>query len=192
MTDKEKKTDKNIEAFQQIDLEEIKKIEWGLTPVYGNFLLEGCMVTLYRHKHPAKVTMQVSGNLKTNFDLTWPVNQVTEQTELCWADQDNATEQAAECIAMLLIPRVTEMRLLRTYKGPGFDFHLGKISDNKFNIKARLEVSGIFKGGRGDITKRVNTKIKQVEKSDYTRLPAYISVTEFSKPQSKIVCKYEL
>lgn len=176
----------------KIHLEEIKWGSFGLTPSYGAHLLEGCMVSLYRNNHPAEVEMKIVGHFDMTVNLVWPSEQINEQIILCWADQDNATEQGAECIALLLIPRFTGMQLLRTYKGPGFDFHLGRLIDGKFNVEARLEVSGIFKGKKKEINKRENLKKKQTAKSDYTKLPAYISIIEFSQPQSKFFLRNEL
>lgn len=52
--------------------------------------------------------------------------------------------------------------------------------------QARLEVSGILKGSKGIVNKRMIEKIRQTQKSDDTDIPAYIVVVEFSEPMIKI------
>jgi hypothetical protein len=175
--------------LEKVDLDEITKGAWGLSEVYGHFLLEGCMITLHRNNHYRQAVMEITGNSKMTVELSWPVEKLSKKAERTWADQDTATEQAAECIAFAIVPRITGLHLLRTYRGPGFDFHLGDLYQNQFIIRARLEVSGIFKGSPEDIKRRYRSKSRQTDKSDASRLTAYILVTEFSTPTSNFLTK---
>ena len=54
---------------------------------------------------------------------------------------------------------------------------------------ARLEVSGIFQGGERPLEARFKKKVKQTNQSDSTRIPAYISIIEFSTPIAKFAKK---
>lgn len=75
--------------------------------------------------------------------------------------------------------------LQRNIQGEKTDYKIG-IAE-KLEIKAVLEVSGIFSETPTNTVKvRVRKKVEQVEKR-LGNLPAYIIVTEFSGPKSKIV-----
>jgi hypothetical protein len=74
--------------------------------------------------------------------------------------------------------------------GTGFDYWLGyDESHSKYDpinfLLARLEISGIkSETESNNVDRRVKEKKKQTNPSDYLKLPAYISVTEFSEPKS--------
>jgi hypothetical protein len=111
-----------------------------------------------------------------------------------WNDKEEATEFGACAIAILVILDLTDYTVIsRAAKGGGFDYWLGKEENDEelpsYQNKARLEVSGILRGNDSDIQSRVRKKLKQVEPSDDTTLPAYIVVVEFSKPLSLVVKK---
>ena len=55
------------------------------------------------------------------------------------------------------------------------------------NQHIHAKVSGILKGTKGQINKRLKDKIEQTQKSDKLGLPAYIVIVEFSRPLVKIV-----
>ncbi len=103
------------------------------------------------------------------------------------------TEFAAYGIAFLLIRDLTEYTvILRSRKGTGFDFWLGKEEgedDLHLEDKARMEVSGIRKGDESLVKARVNQKLEQVKLSDRLGLPAFVVVVEFSQPLSQVVKK---
>jgi len=62
---------------------------------------------------------------------------------------------------------------------------LGDGQDPLFTPKARLEVSGIMHEADGNTAeKRFRQKAEQTSKSDDTRLPAYVSIVEFSTPKA--------
>ena len=70
-----------------------------------------------------------------------------------------------------------------------FDYWLGDRDSLLFQKKARLEVSGIFKGDDSVIRKRYALKNEQTSKSDSLLLPAYISIVEFGTPKVLFVHK---
>jgi len=73
----------------------------------------------------------------------------------------------------------------RSRKGTGFDYWMGDESALPFQNKARLEISGIRKGGESDIKTRVKQKLKQTNQSD-GKLPAYVIVIEFGRPVAEV------
>ena len=56
--------------------------------------------------------------------------------------------------------------------------------------RRRLEVSGIMRETEGNtLATRFQQKAAQTDRSDATRLPAYVSVVEFSTPKAKFDIK---
>ena len=103
-----------------------------------------------------------------------------------YADEEYATEHAAYGVAFLLVLGQTDYTVMaKSRRGTGFDYWLGTGEDDRglpFHEKERLEVSGIRSGDETQIKARVNQKLKQVRRSDDTRLPALVIVVEFSHP----------
>jgi hypothetical protein len=56
-----------------------------------------------------------------------------------------------------------------------------------FQRAARLEVSGILDGDESKIVTRLNQKKLQTERTDNTRLPAYVAIVEFRLPEARLV-----
>jgi hypothetical protein len=111
----------------------------------------------------------------------------------CWNDKEYTTEQGAYGIALLLIQRLTDFTVIeRSRRGTGFDYWLGttsKSEDLPFQKSARLEVSGIRRGGASQIRTRATLKMAQVKSTD-SPVPAYVVIIEFSQPLAW-VGKYE-
>ena len=125
------------------------------------------------------------------FHFTW--SSVNQQVKDMHNDLIYETEYGAYCIAFLIIHHLTDYKVIRRSKRKtGFDYWLGeKESEYPFEDVARLEISGILRGKNTEITQRIRIKKEQTKQSDGSQLPAFIIVTEFSKPISKIVLKNE-
>ena len=123
------------------------------------------------------------------FDCSWAA--LTQQVKDMHNDLMEETEYGAYCIAFLIIHHLTDYKIIRRSKRKtGFDYWLGeKTSDYPFEDLARLEVSGILKGKMTDVAQRIKIKKEQIKQSDGSQLPAYIIVTEFGQPISKIIFK---
>jgi hypothetical protein len=95
------------------------------------------------------------------------------------------------CIALLMIHRLTDYKIIRQAKRQtGFDYWLGDQKEAyPYTEKARLEVSGLLKGKLKQINWRVKSKFQQSEQSNDLQLPIYVIITEFSKPISKMLEK---
>ncbi len=171
----------------------ITKLEKGLpaiTPAFGTALAEACAVCLNDQDYDQGVELKIQGEFTTVFRLYW--QEVNDQMLRCWNDSEYTTEQAAYGIAFLVIQELTDYTVIeRSRRGTGFDYWLGKKSENDelpFQRTVRLEVSGIRKGDKNRVKARVKQKLEQVSPTDGA-LPAYIVVVEFSNPLAFIAKK---
>lgn len=135
--------------------------------------------------HCCGVSMDVQGHFTDSFSVDWPT--VTEQMRLCWNDLEYATEHGAYGVAFLVVLALTPFTVIkRARRGTHFDYWLGNKDSVLFQDKARLEVSGIRKGGSSDINTRAKQKLQRSEDSS-NPLPMYVVIVEFGKPTSKVV-----
>lgn len=155
----------------------------ALTSEIGAYFVQACYVCFALNNHPARLQLQVSGAFSELFTVEWP-GAVSNQMKRAWNDPDEATEQGAYGIAILLIRALTSHTVIeRSRKGSGFDYWIGDVTDDTsapFERKARLEASGIAKGTNAMIRSRVVRKLNQTKASDGV-YPAYIVVVEFSR-----------
>ena len=163
----------------------------GLIPavrqVVGAMLAEAAGVCLESQGHTQGVNLTVSGYGNNYHTLVWssiPRQQIID----VWGDAEYTTEHGAAGIAILLAKKEIGYEVVRrSRKGTGFDYWLGDESDEPFQDKARLEVSGIRNGDAGILNSRVSQKLRQVTRSDNLELSAYVIVVEFGQPTARIV-----
>jgi hypothetical protein len=152
-------------------------------------MAEAAAVCLDSQGHRESVRLLVRGHFDAEFPLLAP--PVTDQMRRTYHDLEEATEEGAYGIAILLTRRLTGLTVvLRARRGPGFDYWLGPddlpVDDPNFlKGTARLEVSGILQGSERKILNRVNIKLEQTKPSDGA-LPAYVVVVEYSHPAAQI------
>ena len=128
----------------------------------------------------------VDGAFTATFSLSWSEG-VTEPKRRFWNDLEEATQQGAYAVAILLLHALTGYTVIeRSRKGTGFDWWLGT-ADNLFQGKARLEVSGILRGTTRRINSRLKARVGQTRQSDRLALTAYVVVVEFGTPRAKVV-----
>ena len=126
------------------------------------------------------------GHYETSFALDWPAT--TDQLRREWADPQEATENGAVAVAILLADIMTEYYVIeRSYKSTGIDYWLGKKDEFFLQKAARLEASGIRNGERHSVDARVKAKLKQSEQSKSTGLPVVVVVVEFGTPDAIMV-----
>jgi len=173
-----------------IDINEITQGLPGLSKVSGQHLYESCVVCLSRHTHSNLGTpINVFCDNEINYILICN-NIFDDQLDRTWADQFYATEHGAVCIAILLALKLTDFTIIeKSARKNGFDYWLGQKGDTLFQKKARLEMSGIFKGTVNDVNARYKVKIKQTNQSDSVNLPAYVGIVEFSNPSANFGAK---
>lgn len=120
------------------------------------------------------------------FVLRWPA--INDQVRREWGDPEEATENGAVGIAILLVATLTEYHIVqRSFKTTGVDYWLGLREDDLFQHAARLEVSGTRRGDEKQIADRVKAKLRQVERSTNSGLPVFVVVVEFGTPVAVVV-----
>lgn len=149
-----------------------------LTQASGARLALAAAICFEERNHVRGVTLKVSGDFDGMFTMGWPTT--TPQALREWSDPEEATENGACGVAILLVATLTEYHIVqRSWKSTGFDYRLGLKEDHLFQKAARLEVSGIRKGTSKDVDRRVGQKAEQTRQSDRWGLPAFIVVIEF-------------
>jgi len=146
---------------------------------------EAAAVCLDFHGHTSERKVLVDGDLKGEFSLIW--EETTQKIRNSRSDMTYTIESGAYCLAMLVIERLTQLKVTRqSQKRAGFDYWLGQSEEIGMQNQARLEVSGILQGTKGQINQRLREKIEQTTKSDKLDIPAYVVVVEFSRPFIKV------
>ena len=161
----------------------------GVTPALGSALSEAAAICLDSKGHRPGGRLAVRGIFNRIYTLNW--QPAAEQAHRIW-QYNRATEWGAEGIAVLLAESETPHTVIEAgIQLTGIDYWLGDASDNMFQRKARLEVSGIRQRGGGAVSdsiiaQRVNDKLRQTNQSDDTQLPAYVIVVEFGRPVAEV------
>lgn len=170
-------------------LTELAKGLIGITQAFGQMLAEAAAICFEDQNHTSGAQLEIHGAFQGEYQVFW--QRVTDQMIRCYNDEQSTTELGAYGIAFLLILDLTGCTVIeRSRRGTGFDYWLGIAEESSglpFQNKERLEVSGIRCGDSTLIKARVNQKLKQVEQSKNTSLPALIVVVEFSAPMSQVV-----
>lgn len=174
------------EAIPQLRLDSLTEGFPHIPPECGASMAQAGAVCLENQGHGCGVRLAVEGTFTASFAIHWSA-PVTEAMRHYWNDLEEATEQGAYGLAILLVRALTGYTVVeRARKGTGFDWWLGN-DDNLFQKKARLEVSGILRGPAWRIRSRVTAKEVQTERSSSSGLTAYVVVVEFGTPKSKVV-----
>jgi predicted transcriptional regulator len=155
------------------------------------YYAEAAAICFEENNFVGKVALKIEEGEKeiAVFHFTWAT--VNQQVKDMHNDLIYETEYGAYCMAFLIIHHLTDYKVIRRSKRKtGFDYWLSeKETEYPFTDAARLEVSGILKGKSAGISQRIKAKKEQIKQSDSNQLPAYIIVTDFKKPLSKIILK---
>jgi hypothetical protein len=170
-----------------LELEKLSQIVKLFSPTQCDFFSENCIVAFEISNHTAGCQLAVDGDKVESLTVSWS-KQVNKSG---YKEEKKIIEHAAEAIAFLLTPRMTEFSVVEEATiGTGFDYWLGydesHASYNPKNfLQARLEISGIkSESATNTVHKRVREKKQQTNKSERLKLPAYVSVTEFASPKT--------
>jgi hypothetical protein len=179
------------EIVEELELARLGDGYPGLSPNGGLHLAQACAVCLQERRHISGICrLATRGAFEASYRLVWP--EVGDQILRQWNDEQEATEEGAVGIAILFITHRTEYQVvLRSRKGTGFDYWLGRKDDSLFQSSARLEVSGIRVGMPREIARRVESKIQQTKRSDesFGTLPAFVVVVEFGAPVAVVATR---
>ena len=159
----------------------------ALTASAGGRLAEAASVCLEDQGHidTEPPVLTVTG-LPTRSHRLVPL-PVDDAMKACYADPEEATEEGACGVAILLLREAIGFLVVRrSRRGTGYDYGLGTVGH--LDLSARLEVSGIRRGTRQAIAQRVRQKERQTRQSDTTQgdLPAYVVVVEFGGPNATV------
>ena len=156
----------------------------GISSPYGEALAQAGGVCLQSQGHRPGVRLWIQGYRVNSYSLDWP--QITDQILRSFNDPEEATEFGAVALAVLIAKTEIGYSVIeRSRKGTGFDYWMGDESEFPFDRKARLEISGIRKGGAAKVNARVNKKLKQISRSGDSP-DGYVIVVEFGTPLAEV------
>ncbi|MDB5279056.1 MAG: hypothetical protein JWR61_4011 [Ferruginibacter sp.] len=158
-------------------------ISTGLSVRNGGFLAEAASICLQSHNHGLSILFKVEGYLAEIYNLSrCEVNQLALNS---FADLEEAAQFGAMGIAVAIINNQTGWKVIRSWKGTGFDYWFGFEDEGyPFQNKLRVEVSGDLKGTDPEINARLKQKLEQTKKSDELNISACAVIVEFSNPKS--------
>lgn len=172
-------------------INELKDIIPNLSPVQSDYFAESCVVALENQGHKSGVVLKVEGDIDSTIVLEWqPVLKLSG-----WKELRDIAENGAIAIAFLLVNNLTPYKVVQqAVIGTGFDYWLGFREDSvNFDpdnfLNASLEVSGINKGSKGVISKRVKERVMRTGLGALSNIPGFIIVTEFGEPISFFIEK---
>jgi hypothetical protein len=175
-----------------LDLELLRQgIKDCITPNLGGFMCDCAIASLHRQNHENTILLHLKDDEKEQIlNLVW-TTEISKQLLVSTNDKDVSADYGAMAIALLLTQILTKYRYFeRSHKGTGIDFWLSEKAGD-IDFSARLEISGIHQEkGRNLLSTRLSQKIKQALLSADSKLPLYICITEFHKPQS-IFMRYD-
>jgi hypothetical protein len=173
----------------------ISELNYGLptiTPAYGQGLAEAAAFCLSKNSHQSSnCILNCIKTLKDDiesYQLFW--DDLDPRVESTYGDLEEATEYGAMGIAILLSTKLIKYSTVeRSMKGTGIDYWIGEKNNDMFQRKARLEISGIFRGNDSQFKLRLNQKFKQTTISDGLGYDCFVSIIEFSMPKASFLSK---
>lgn len=167
------------------DIDEVEHLNSPISPKQRASWGEGCAIAFENQGHASPVTMKVSGLREESVQVRW-----TSPTHRSgWNEPRRIAEAGAITLAFFVVAAYTPYAIVEeAFQGEGVDYFLNDDTDDFNFFKARLEISGINSATKTNtIAGRVNEKIAQATRSAHYGLPAYIVVSEFSGPETRIV-----
>ena len=171
-----------------LDLDKIHQALPCVRTSLVDYIYDAAVFLLHHHRHQSGLRCEIS-SLEENLyfaTLVW-TRPYSESMINTFGDTDYAVEFAAEGMACLTIRATTKYTAIkRSQRNDGVDFWLAESDDLDrfaFQFAARMECKGITEARYpSEIKVKVDEGINQSKRSDTTRLPAYIIVTDFGKP----------
>lgn len=179
--------------MNKLILEKTKSGLSGITDNFGGFMSDCAVFCFTSEKHESGIFIKIKTDIGTkHYEVVWDT-EVTDKMRRTMNDPGRTTEFGGMCMAILMTLELTHYKGFEvSQKGTGVDFWLFEedSDDLDFSASARLEISGIRKANhQNSVTSRLRVKKNQVKLSSNTGIPAYIAITEFSKPDAVFVQK---
>lgn len=171
-----------------LDFDKLKQALPRVRTSLVDYIYDAAVFLFRHHGHETGLRLQIrSLEDHLNFaTLVWtrPYSECMVNT---FGATDYAVEFAAEGMACLTIRATSKYTAIkRSQRNDGVDFWLAESDDLDrfaFQFAARMESKGITEARYpSDIKAKIDEGINQSKRSDNSRLPAYIMVTEFGKP----------
>jgi len=171
----------------QLTLEDLKDALIYFSSTQSEGWKENCIVALESQNNKTGCILKLSGDFTEDVTVSWN----SDFKRNGYKEKNKFIEKGAEALSFFIATEKTEYKIIEESTiGTGFDYWLGYNEDHEyydeFNpFQARLEISGIGKETNGNkLQSRVAKKLIQTDPSDDLKLPAYISVVEFSTPKA--------
>lgn len=152
----------------------------GLTPAVAGAYSEAAYVCLDRH-HTSPVILSVARGEDSCKGITaWEATD--PRTKSAWANETDATEAGAYCVALVTIEATDGLVAVRRAEGlTGADYYLGQPGQIVQDLEKshRLEVSGVDKGEMTVLRTRLAQKVTQAREGK-SNLPAIAVVVGFA------------
>lgn len=162
-----------------LDLDDLHARHPGVTPASAASYCEAARVCLDRH-HDSPIVFVIEHEAEeARGHAQWLA--ADERTRRAWANDTDATEAAAYCIALAAVEASAGLVAVgRAENFVGADFYVAPAGDdpNDLENRLRLEVSGVDRGGISDIKARLRQKILQVARGR-SDVPAVAVVVGF-------------
>jgi len=179
--------------MRKINVDKLKKGIPKIAPGMAQLAHEVLLVALLQNGHQSGVILKVIGTYNEEIQLIWSAPPSSSTIDY-WKNPTEVANFAAVGLGILLMLELTNYNSFDlALFGTGIDYWMSEqkyAADSyptKFRKDARLEISGIFKKSKSNtLNMRINVKKEQVKKSSGTGLFAWIVVTEFGQPKSKI------
>jgi hypothetical protein len=157
-------------------------------------MMESCIWCWLACDHTNGSLLRVRhGKFSDEYSVAWPDSSIDREAIGRSYNQDDATEDGAEAIALLLsIERTEYTAVERASTTTGIDYWLGHKNaplNLPFQRAGRLEISGILRESASNtIATRLKGKVSQTKPTDST-FPVYVIVVEFGQPIATMVLK---
>lgn len=169
----------------------------GLSAKRAGALVEAAMCCLMQNQHVSGLNVEIQCVPNRAVHVNW-LSQLTTEMERTWADPNEAAENGATALAILLAYVLKDQVVVqRSPKGTGFDYflcHKNEVDEQRsnpnlpFNFTKRLEVSGLFRQPESAVQARLRIKTKQTARYDSDwDVPALIGIIEFGRPDMHLL-----
>ena len=172
-------------ARPKIQIQDLDARHPGLTAGVALGFREAAEVCLDRH-HSPPTDLVVDRGTRIEAIAEWDAPD--ERTKHAWANEIDATEAGAYCVALAAIEVTDDLVAIRRAEThTGADYYVAPRGTSLGDLEdaLRLEVSGIDEATPGSLKARLRQKLEQTGRGR-SNLPAIAAVVTFSPPHVAI------
>ncbi len=160
-------------------IDDIAARHTGLTNAIGSVYEEAARVCLDRHFASPKIFHVAGLGCEKRLQAEWTATDA--RTKAAWANEIDATESGAYCLALAAVEQTEGLvALSRAETHTGADYYVGPAGQDVDDLESlhRLEVSGTDRGDENAVAQRLRRKVEQA-KAGSSDLPALAAVVGF-------------